>query len=273
MTLKEVYDKVRESVQDDQVEDNFSRDLLNIVYTSSIGSGAKWQDELLKPRSGKYSVKSATEEKDKGTKAFRQGNLQEALEIYTNYLRMCHGLNDEAEDKRKMIYQGYANRSLVLLKANAFDKCFDDCEAALHYSQTSGKSEYMILDRQARCHLFRSKWGPARAKFQEALDAAEASGDLKDEMKEAFKAQVMTNIRKIPPDAILEELEKVKNQTEDEDFVMDATDFLIKVESKHPDHKGMTSKAKVNVYLIISIIIFLTSRVFLFFSDFTSFLR
>ena len=53
----------------------------------------------------------ATQEKDKGTKFFRMNQLQEACDAYTNYINMCHRIEDHADlFKSKMIYQGYANR-------------------------------------------------------------------------------------------------------------------------------------------------------------------
>jgi hypothetical protein len=57
------------------------------------------------------TVEMATQEKDKGTKFFRMNQLQEACETYTNYINMCHRIEDHADlFKSKMIYQGYANR-------------------------------------------------------------------------------------------------------------------------------------------------------------------
>lgn len=57
------------------------------------------------------TVEMATQEKDKGTKFFRMNQLQEACDTYTNYINMCHRIEDHADlFKSKMIYQGYANR-------------------------------------------------------------------------------------------------------------------------------------------------------------------
>ena len=161
-------------------------------------------------------------------------------------MRMCHDIKDELDDsaKRKMLYHGYANRSLVLFRSNQYEPCLEDTEAALHYSLDSGKKEYLIHDRRARCYLFRRKWAQSRQAFQDALDSVDAVDDLKEEVKEAFKAQVVANKNKILPDEVVDEVNK-SGALEDEDFVMEASDFFINLEKSHPDHKGLTSKIKV----------------------------
>ena len=69
----------------------------------------------------------------------------------------------------------------------------------------------------------------------------ELVNDLKAEIKEAFVAQVNANLQKIPPEQMIEKAQDL----EDEDFVMDDQDFLIKVHKLHDFHPGLSSKITV----------------------------
>ena len=62
------------------------------------------------------TVEEATKIKDEGTKFFRNNKLDESLDCYNRFLQLCHALKDDQEVKTKMIYQAYANRSLVLFR-------------------------------------------------------------------------------------------------------------------------------------------------------------
>jgi len=88
--------------------------------------------------------------------------------------------------------------------------------------------------------MFLTKWAQARNSFKDALKGVENVTDLKKEIKEAFIAQVESHIAMIPTDEMLE-----NGTTEDEDFVMDDDDFLIKLKGVHGYHPGLSDKITV----------------------------
>ena len=127
----------------------------------------------------------------------------------------------------------------MLFKANRYEICLDEINAALHYSPNP-QLDYMIHDRRARCLMFLKRWAKARKSFQDALKSVNEVADLKEQIKDAFITQVKVNIALIPTDAMIE-----SGTTEDEDFVMDDDDFLIKLKGVHGFHPGLTDKITI----------------------------
>lgn len=236
-SFQDTYLEIRELVGDSSQE-LCSEELLKQIHKDA----QKHQWSLDSTNKYSLSLEKANEERDKGTKLFRTNQLQEACDVYTNYLRMCHCLDKDvnAEDKSRLTHQGYANRSAVLFRANKYYLCLDDIEAALHYS-SKPKTEYLIYDRRARCCLFLMKWREAKKAFNDAMEAVDTIESLHIDVKEAFQAQIATNLRKIPSDAMLEE----GKDFVDEDMVMEDEDFLIKLAKKHENHVGLSTKIKV----------------------------
>ena len=105
----------------------YGKDLIQFVYSAArevcfnfekcLPEKYKCDFDLCREENAKkgVTVEEATKLKDEGTKFFRNNKLEEALDCYNRYLQLCHALKDE-EVKNKMIYQAYANRSLVLFK-------------------------------------------------------------------------------------------------------------------------------------------------------------
>ena len=140
-------------------------------------------------------------------------------------------------------------RSAVLFKANRYTNCLDDIQAALNYS-LSPQLDYMIHDRRARCFMFMKEWIKARRSFQEALNGVRKVTDLDKRIQEAFVVQVETNIQRIPTDEMVEKFQANPEddnflETEDENFVMDDNDFLIKLKGVHGFHPGLSDKILV----------------------------
>ena len=133
-------------------------------------------------------------------------------------------------------------RSAVLFKANRFTNCLDDISAALNYSPKP-EAEYMILDRKARCYLFLKMWPQATKTFKEALKGIELVEDINKDLKGAFVGQIQTNIGKIPTKEMMESQEA--QDMIDEQFVMDDSDFLIKLKKVHDFHPGLSNKVQV----------------------------
>ena len=89
-----------------------------------------------------------------------------------------------------------------MFKALRFPNCLDDISAALHYS-AKPETEYMILDRKARCYLFLKSWLLATKTFKEAVKGIELIEDVNKDLKEAFVGQIETNIGKIPTEEMI----------------------------------------------------------------------
>ena len=60
-------------------------------------------------------------------------------------------------------------------------------------------------------------------------------------MRDAFVAQVETHLKKIPTEEMLE----AHKEKEEEEFVMDDSDFLIKLKNEHKLCPGFSSKVEV----------------------------
>ena len=118
--------------------------------------------------------------------------------------------------------------------------CLDDIQGAMHFS-SNPKAEYMLLDRKARCYLFMKKWLNSKNAFEECLKSVNEATEMDDRMKEAFTAQIQTHLAKIPTDEMIEE-HKIQ---EEEDFVMDDSDFLIKLKEEHKFAPGFSSKIEI----------------------------
>ena len=121
MSFQRIYEDILKKVLD-HAENLHNKDLIEFIHKSAQGVDFdftkcdydKWKEAYDK----KVTVEEATNAKDEGTKLFRSGKLQEALETYTKYLELCHAVEDHGNlAKPKMLYQGYANRSIVLFKA------------------------------------------------------------------------------------------------------------------------------------------------------------
>ena len=166
MSFQRLYQDIRERVGED-ADNLFGKELLSKVH--DFTKDYRWdfdKEDLVKD---KVTIEMAVKEKDKGTKFFRSNQLQEACDVYTDYIKMCHNIKIEERVTNKMIYQGYANRSAVFFRANRYSQCLDDINAALHYSPNA-KVDYMIHDRRARCCLFLKSWSKARKAFKDALE-------------------------------------------------------------------------------------------------------
>ena len=116
----------------------------------------------------------------------------------------------------------------------------DDISAALHYSPKP-EAEYMILDRKARCYLFLKSWIQASKTFKEAVKGIELVEEINKDLKAAFIGQIETNIGKIPNEKMIEEGQDII----DDHFIMDDTDFLIKLKKPHDFHPGLSNKIQV----------------------------
>ena len=121
MSFQRIYEDILKKVLD-HAENLHNKDLIEFIHKSAQGvcfdftkcDYDKWKEAYDK----KVTIEEATNAKDEGTKLFRSGKLQEALETYTKYLELCHAVEDHGNlAKPKMLYQGYANRSIVLFKA------------------------------------------------------------------------------------------------------------------------------------------------------------
>ena len=106
----------------------YGKDLIQFVYSAArevcfnfekcLPEKYKCDFELCREENAKKVVtaEEATKIKDEGTKFFRNNKLDESLDCYNRFLQLCHALKDDQEVKTKMIYQAYANRSLVLFR-------------------------------------------------------------------------------------------------------------------------------------------------------------
>ena len=121
MSFQRIYEDILKKVLD-HAETLHNKDLIEFIHKSAQGVDFdftkcdydKWKEAYDKT----VTVEEAIEAKDEGTKLFRSGKLQEALDTYTKYLELCHAIEDHGNlAKPKMLYQGYANRSIVLFKA------------------------------------------------------------------------------------------------------------------------------------------------------------
>ena len=239
MSFHRIYNEIREKIGDN-AKNLYNRELIQKIFMYSKDVNWNFNEDYAKK--AKITFEMASAEKDRGTTFFRKNQLQEACETYTNFLKMTHTIpDDSADEKTKLIFQGYANRSAVLFRANRYLACLDDISAALHYSPNP-KADYMIHDRRARCCLFLQQWTQARKAFAAALTGVDMVDSLKDEIKQAFRAQVETHLAKIPTDEMIKE---VGDEVMDEDFIMDDSDFLIKLKKAHEFHPGLTDKILV----------------------------
>ena len=98
--------------------------------------------------------------------------------------------------------------------------------------------------------MFMKEWIKARRSFQEALNGVRKVTDLDKRIQEAFVVQVETNIQRIPTDEMVEKFQANPEddnflETEDENFVMDDNDFLIKLKGVHGFHPGLSDKILV----------------------------
>ena len=65
--------------------------------------------------------------------------------------------------------------------------------------------------------------------------------DIDKKMRDAFVAQVETHLKKIPTEEMLE----AHKEVEEEEFVMDDSDFLIKLKNEHKLCPGFSEKVEV----------------------------
>ena len=93
-----------------------STDLLRTVHQTAK-KVVDW-DEVLRRKASKTVTEDCHPFKVQGTKALQSKRLQEALALYTKFIRICHRLPyQEAEAKSKMVCQGYTSRSLVFYRS------------------------------------------------------------------------------------------------------------------------------------------------------------
>lgn len=163
MSFQVIYQEILEKVID-STEKLYNEELLKKVH--SYTNDYKWDFD----KDGEViTVERANAEKEKGTKFFRNNQLQEACDAYTSFFKLAHRVKDvDEKERQKMLYQGYSNRSAVFFRAQKHLFCLDDIDAALHFSPDP-KADYMIYDRRARCYLFTKLWAKAREAFNDAL--------------------------------------------------------------------------------------------------------
>ena len=81
---------------------------------------------------------TSAEQKEKGNACFKKGNYKEAVELYTNALKIC-----VAEDK-DMIVALHKNRAACWLKLQRYEDAVSDCKAAIQLAPSDVKALYRL---------------------------------------------------------------------------------------------------------------------------------
>lgn len=98
---------------------------------------------------------SAQEWKEKGNKEFNQSNWSEALNCYTNALKLVK--EDSAE---KAIY--YKNRAAVFLKLQNYEKVIEDCNDSLKICPNDPKALFRRCQALEALEKFEEAYRDAR---------------------------------------------------------------------------------------------------------------
>ena len=77
-------------------------------------------------------------EKERGNACFKKGNYKEAVELYTNALKIC------ATEDKDMIVALYKNRAACWLKLKRHEDAISDCKAAIQLAPSDVKALYRL---------------------------------------------------------------------------------------------------------------------------------
>ena len=133
MCFQRIYEDILKKVLQN-AENLHNKDLIEYIHKASKGVKFDWVCDYEKCRETctinetlerTVTLEEAIKEKDAGTKHFRSNELNEALDSYTKYLELCHAIQDDGNlVKTQMLYQGYANRSIVLFRGQKVSTLF-----------------------------------------------------------------------------------------------------------------------------------------------------
>ncbi|TNJ26374.1 Small glutamine-rich tetratricopeptide repeat-containing protein [Giardia muris] len=121
---------------------------------------------------------TSEEYKDRGNKAFKEGNFKEAVTLFTQALEIA-GANNESSEVRAIYYANRAAARVNLDTEKDIDDAIDDCEQAVSLSPGYHKAWFRlggIQERRGKKHeAFRAysearKHDPSNPKYEEAYE-------------------------------------------------------------------------------------------------------
>ena len=119
-------------------------------------------------------VQAVEEKKGEGNAAFKGGELEEAVRLYTEALTICnecegaHGLDDDLYGKL------YGNRAECRLQLGAYAEAVADAEVAIEYDPCAVKA----FVRKAKASAALGRHDVAEAALRDALDIAPANREV-----------------------------------------------------------------------------------------------
>eukprot|EP00656_Telonema_subtile_P038688 TRINITY_DN4390_c0_g2_i2.p1 TRINITY_DN4390_c0_g2~~TRINITY_DN4390_c0_g2_i2.p1 ORF type:complete len:807 (+),score=282.11 TRINITY_DN4390_c0_g2_i2:28-2421(+) len=152
-----------------EIEDNEE----NLMPDSNRPELKAMEEDIEKrARARKARIKEGTDLKDEGNRAFKEGRLQNAGELYGAALSSVPWLTS-----------AFTNRALVYLKQGNFQGALNDCKEALAVADYNGdKPEADIclkaMKRKAEAYEGLQKWAKAIKELEAALVLAPANKDL-----------------------------------------------------------------------------------------------
>ncbi|KAH7918272.1 TPR-like protein [Leucogyrophana mollusca] len=191
-------------------------------------------------------IKDVERLKEEGNTAFKSGNLQEAIDKYTETIDRI----GEAEEEGKggqIRATLLSNRATTLVKLERYDEALSDTESSLALYPTSFKA----LRTRARINLHLEKYDAAIADFKSSMEQADFDGN------DADVRSLRTELRKA--EAALKR-SKTKDYYKILGVARDCTDAEIKKAYRkeslkhHPDKGGDEEKFKLasEAYAVLS---------------------
>ncbi len=209
-SFAKVHDDLIHSLSQESLADSESPDFFQTILS--------WCEDIpgdvggQRQRTLKTSEKDCLALKDLGIKAYQKKNYPQALACYSNLIECCCSMQGGKNELRDLLRQAYANRSLVLQKTGSWTLCLGDVEAALEFSREP-QSEYLLLDRKAKCLNELGRKSDANVAFKEAMEAAESNAPPR--LKEVFTSQIEASLENLRRDISKEEEAKKKSALEE----------------------------------------------------------
>ena len=133
--------------------------------------------ELKDSRDLLRKVRKLETKKVEGNAAFKEGNNEEAIRLYTEAIEMTKEHEDRDGEARGFRATLYSNRGTANSKLGNHQKTIDDCTTALEMDSGYVKA----LRTRARAYLAEEKYEEAVRDFKQALEESTVAGGREDE--------------------------------------------------------------------------------------------